>query len=196
MAYLRIAEVKELGRTIWAPLRKSAGQILLEDARTFSSDRQYDIFLSHSYDDSELVLGVKKIIEGLGLSVYVDWLEDSTLDRTKVSVMTAAVLRSRMRACTSLVYAHSANSPHSVWMPWELGYFDGLKPHQVWILPLVVTSDSEFKNQEYLGLYPTVEKLPALAGRQNLGFDNVGKDHEQVPLAKAARGQGVYFSAG
>jgi hypothetical protein len=110
-----------------------------------------------------------------------------------VTVKTAAVLRERMKACSSLVYAHSANSPSSVWMPWELGYFDGIKPGQVWILPLVSDDDSEFKGQEYLALYPPVEKVSNLAGRMKLGFDRVGDDHHQVLLESAARGNGVFY---
>jgi hypothetical protein len=105
------------------------------------------------------------MIECLGLDVYVDWIEDSKLHRSKVTIKTAALLRERMKACSSLVYAHSANSSNSVWMPWELGYFDGIRPHQVWVLPLVTDYDTEFKIQEYLGLYPSVEKLSSLAGR-------------------------------
>ena len=136
---------------------------------------------------------MKKTIEAAGLTVYVDWIEDAKLDRSKVTVATAALLRERMRTCSSLVYAHSANSSHSVWMPWELGYFDGFKPEHVWILPLVANSDSEFRKQEYLGLYPSVEKLTDLYGRPNLGFDNVGDLQEQIPLAKAARGTGIFL---
>jgi hypothetical protein len=194
VAYLRISEARTAGRAACVPLQKSAGQLLTEDARRFSSEKQYDIFLSHSYDDGELILGVKKLIEALGLTVYVDWIDDAKLDRSRVTVKTAALLRARMRSCSSLVYAHSSNSSDSVWMPWELGYFDGFKPSQVWVLPLVADSDSEFKNQEYLGLYPTVEKLATLSGKQNLGFDNVGDDRHQVPLAKAARGHGVFYT--
>jgi hypothetical protein len=133
------------------------------------------------------------MIERLGLSVYVDWIDDSKLDRSKVTIKTAALLRERMKACSSLVYANSANSSNSVWMPWELGYFDGIRPRQVWVLPLVIDYDTEFKNQEYLGLYPPVEKLSSLGGRTSLGFDNVGSDNHQVLLEKAARGQGVYY---
>jgi hypothetical protein len=193
VAYLRISEARAAGRTAWVPLRKSADQLLTEEARTFSTAKSYDIFLSHSYDDGELILGVKKMIEALGANVYVDWIEDAKLDRSKVTVKTAALLRERMKTCSSLVYAHSANSPHSVWMPWELGYFDGLKPDHVWILPLVADTDSEYKKQEYLGLYPSVEKLTSLYGRQDLGFNNVGDNREQIPLTKAARGTGVFL---
>jgi len=193
MAYLRISEARATARTALSPLQKSAGRVLAEDAQAFSASKNYAIFLSHSFDDAEIIYGVKKMIERLGLSVYVDWIEDSKLDRNKVTIKTAAPLRERMKACSSLVYAHSANSSNSVWMPWELGYFDGIRPHQVWVLPLVTDYDSEFKNQEYLGLYPSVEKLSSLGGRTNLGFDNVGGDNHQVLLEKAARGQGVYY---
>jgi hypothetical protein len=193
MAYLRISEARAAARSALSPLQKSAGRVLTEEAQAFSTVKRYDIFLSHSYDDAEMIYGVKKTIEAAGLTVYVDWIEDAKLDRSKVTVATAALLRERMRTCSSLVYAHSANSSHSVWMPWELGYFDGFKPEHVWILPLVANSDSEFRKQEYLGLYPSVEKLTDLYGRPNLGFDNVGDLQEQIPLAKAARGTGIFL---
>ena len=151
------------------------------------------MFLSHSYDDAEVILGVKKIIEALGLSVYVNWIDDAKLDRSKVTKETAGVLRLRMHVCSSLVYAHSPNTADSKWMPWELGYFDGFKETSVWILPLVTDYDAEFTNQEYLGLYPTVGKISGLAGQINLGFTNVGELRERIPLTKAARGLGVYY---
>jgi len=192
MAYIRIDEARAVGRAA-VPLQKSAGRILAEQARAFDAAESYDIFLSHSFDDADAIYGVKKMVEALHLTVYVDWIDDPTLDRGKVSVKSAAVLRDRMKVCSSLVYVHSANSPKSVWMPWELGYFDGIKPHQVWILPLVANYDSEYKEQEYLGLYPPVVKLSSLAGRAKLGFDSVGDDNHEVLLEKAARGNGVYY---
>lgn len=57
-----------------------------------------------------------------------------------------------MRVSSCLAYVHSANASESVWMPWELGYFDGFKPGFVWIVPLVEKSDKEYEGQEYLGL--------------------------------------------
>lgn len=194
MAYLRISEARAAGQSARSYVSKSASQILTEDARRFSSSDRYDVFLSHAYKDGEIILGVKSLIEALGLTVYVDWIDDAGLDRGKVTRKTAKVLRERMRASSSLVYAHSANAGDSAWMPWELGYFDGFKPSYVWILPLVSEHDSEFKGQEYLGLYPSVEKLASIAGRLNLGFTNVGDEKTDVPLTKAARGYGIYFT--
>jgi hypothetical protein len=192
MAYVKISEARAAARAA-LPLQKTADRALSEQARAFDSAAQYDIFLSHSFDDAEVIYGVKRMIESLGLSVFVDWIDEPGLDRSKVNVKTAAALRERMKTCSSLVYAHSGNSPKSVWMPWELGYFDGLKPQQIWILPLVTDYDSEFKDQEYLGLYPPVEKLASLAGKIKLGFDKVGKDNHQVALEKAAKGHSVYY---
>jgi TIR domain len=175
-------------------MRKSASQILTEDSRRFSSTDRYDVFLSHSYQDAELIHSIKAIIESLGLKAYVDWIEDAGLDRTRVTTQTARVLRDRMKTCSCLVYVHSSNATESVWMPWELGYFDGLRPRHVWILPLVSEHDSESKGQEYLGLYPPLEKLTALRGRLSLGFSKIGNEHEDIPLAKAASGPGVYYA--
>lgn len=192
MPYIRISEARAAGRAA-LPLQKSASRVLSEEAQAFTSTKRYDVFLSHSFDDAEAIYGVKKMIEALGLTVYVDWIEDAKLDRSKVTVETAALLRERMKSCSSLIYTHSVNSPDSVWMPWELGYFDGFRSHQVWILPLVANYDGEFKGQEYLGLYPSIEKLSSLMGRTNLGFTKVGSDKQQILLEKAARGYGVYY---
>ena len=99
------------------------------------------------------------MLEADGLSVYVDWIEDPQLDRTKVNATTAAHLRERMKRCLSLVYATSQNASSSRWMPWELGFFDGAHgPDQVAICP-IATGTGSCAGEEYLGLYKTLEKL-------------------------------------
>ncbi len=194
MAFLRVSEARAAAGTRAYNLR-AAEQVLTEQARAFSASKRYDVFLSHSYQDADVILGVKAIIESLGLTVYVDWVDDGGLDRSKVTAKTAEILRTRMRQSSSMVYVHSAQSPDSKWMPWELGYFDGFKPSFVWILPLVVSYDSEFKGQEYLGLYPTIDKLAALPGRLNLGFTGLPQHSTGLSLAEAARGHGVHLKA-
>jgi hypothetical protein len=194
MAFLRVSEARSAAGTRAYNLR-AASQTLAEHARAFSQFQKYDVFLSHAYQDADVILGVKTIIESLGLTVYVDWLEDGGLDRSQVTAKTAEILRARMRQSASLAYVHTAQSPDSKWMPWELGYFDGFKPNFVWILPLVTSYDSEFKRQEYLGLYPTVDKLAALPGRLSLGFPDVQHHGSPVTLAEAAKGQGVYLTS-
>lgn len=161
MAFYTIAEARAsaIRTTGTSALRKSASTILNEEtARARDSDR-YDVFLSHCLADAEAVVGVKAILESQGQSVYVDWIDDKQLNRHKVTSATAAVLRRRMRQSHSLIFATSDTSPDSKWMPWELGYFDGFRPNRVAILPLVESTGKDFKGQEYLGLYPVVERL-------------------------------------
>jgi hypothetical protein len=89
MSYLRISEARAAGQAVRSYVSKSASQILTEDARRFSSSDRYDVFLSHAYKDGGVILGVKKLIEAQGLSVYVDWIDDAGLDRGQVTRNTA-----------------------------------------------------------------------------------------------------------
>lgn len=144
-----------------AELRKSAAAGL---------STRFDVFLSHSSLDAQVILGVKSLLEAEGLTVYVDWIEDAQLDRSRVTPKTAGLLRTRMRHSGSLIFATSTSSSQSKWMPWELGYFDGFKPGFVAILPLVQSALSDFKGQEYLGLYPYVEDFTWTAGGRGFGI--------------------------
>lgn len=101
------------------PFAKTASQVLNEAAKVAADTDTFDIFLSHCIKDAKLVAGVKALLEEQGRTVYVDWVVDSQLDRRKVSGKTAALLRKRMRACESMIFATSENSPASKWMPWE-----------------------------------------------------------------------------
>lgn len=138
---------------------KRASDILLQESRSFSDARSYDIFLSHSFRDAELILGLRNELVDLDFSVYVDWIEDPTFDRSNITPETAAQLRRRMRRCASLLYAVTEGAIDSRWMPWELGYFDAFKG-RVAVLPVRqdATPTDVYHGREYLGLYPYVTK--------------------------------------
>lgn len=155
---LRTAGEQEL-RKSWGYAR-SASDVLREEVKKQSTAGHYDIFLSHAFRDAELILGLRNAIVGMGFSVYVDWLEDPTLDRENVTPATAEVLRSRMRTCLSFLFATSEAAAESKWMPWELGYFDAYKQGRVAILPISnsQTPGNSWKGREYLGLYPYITR--------------------------------------
>ena len=136
----------------------SFDNILNESLQAQKSRNNFDIFLSHSSKDKQLILGVKQLIEDSGYSVYIDWVDDPQLDRAHVNVQTADVLRTRMKQSNFLVYVDSNNATTSKWMPWELGYFDGYKPNKIGILPIRQNSEGSYTGQEYLDLYPKLEK--------------------------------------
>lgn len=163
MAFFKQGEIRQRAQTrVNQQYRATAKSIVTESMEAYASWRHYDVFLSHSTKDAEIVLGVKVILEDLGKSVYVDWIEDAELDRKNVTPETAEVLRNRMRSCSSLIFIATENSSASKWTPWELGYFDGFKEGGVAIFPVLEDWRSSFEGQEYLGLYPLVEKSNAL----------------------------------
>jgi hypothetical protein len=154
---------------------RTSSQILQQATNSYRSTQVFDIFLSHSVSDYDLVLGVKTLLEEQGLEVYVDWIVDSQLSREHVDKTTAETLRMRMKQSKSLMYIATENSSQSKWMPWELGFFDGHKPGCVAILPLVDYENQSFEGQEYLGLYPVVTKHRQPAGNTAIFVEERGR---------------------
>ena len=130
---------------------------LTKSFRVFDSQQEYDIFLSHSSEDKPIVYGLALKLQDLGFRVYVDWRDDY-LDPNNVTPNTAKVLRERMQQCSCLIYAFSESATHSHWMPWELGYFDGLKNGKVAVLPITKQQfKTGFSGNEFVGLYYHVQ---------------------------------------
>lgn len=125
MRFVNEADARAAARRALAKRHYTESAERIFKSQTDARFRSYDIFLSHSIHDADIVLGAKQLLEEKGNTVYVDWIDDPALDRSRVCTETADVLRLRMQHCTSLVYLHSSNSGQSKWMPWELGYFDG-----------------------------------------------------------------------
>jgi len=147
--------------------RKSAATVLNESVAAQSTARTHDIFLSHSFRDAELILGVKLRLEDYGYSVYVDWVDDPHLDRSKITRQTALALRERMDCCKCLFYSTTPSSTESKWMPWECGYMDG-KLRKSAILPLTHSALSSYDGQEYLNVYPYVTESKNANGQSCL----------------------------
>lgn len=156
MAYLQEAAVRARAKSVSQRLRKSVETILGEVGAP--ALETFDVFLSHSSaEPEEILLGIKDQLEEAGLSVYVDKYSDPQLSPNRVDRETAELLRMRMRQSNSLLYVYSQHSQKSRWMPWELGFFDGLKG-AVGVIPVLNGSDNKFKGEEYLNLYPYVDE--------------------------------------
>ncbi|MGP5177680.1 MULTISPECIES: TIR domain-containing protein [Psychrobacter] len=160
MAFLTLEEVRNKARSNKAYGLESR-DILEEQFDSFNINKTYDIFLSHAFLDAEVIYGLKITLEEAGFTVYVDWYEDSHLERGEVTKETAVVIRKRMQSCKTLIFAITQNSGDSKWMLWELGYFDGLKD-KVAILGLIENSGDSFRGQEFLELYPYVQRYGSI----------------------------------
>ena len=137
-------------------LKTFSAESVLNEGRIYDSTKTYDIFLSHSSKDDELIAGLKLILEDLDYSVYVDWY-DEEINPDYVTPRTAEVLRERMSHCKSLIYAFSENAANSRWMPWELGYFDALKKSRVAVLPISPRTRYSYKGSEFIGVYYVIQ---------------------------------------
>lgn len=131
---------------------------------SFSAESSYDIFLSHSFLDKDVVYGLYIELKSQGYTVYVDWIVDPDLDRNNITKQTAEFIRKRMRSCKSILVAISVNASYSKWIPWELGFMDGTT-HRCAIIPISSESTvpKSYKGFEFLSLYPFIKKVPTRA---------------------------------
>lgn len=138
-------------------LVESQNRILNFNKVIYAENRGYDLFISHSYLDKELILTLVEIFNQANYSVYVDWINDSLLDRLNVTAKTAKVIKNRINESKGLAYIATSNITNSKWCPWELGIGDGLLQGRACILPILEEYSTIFKGQEYLGIYPYIE---------------------------------------
>lgn len=164
-----LQSLKQKAQTrVFSEFRKAQGSkvtaenLILENnsERLFESKHldidAFDIFLSHSSKDAEVILGILEKLNDLGYSVYIDWVTDKQLDRNNINKDTTNTLKLRMTQSKCLLFATTEHSSQSKWMPWELGYMDGQKDKAA-ILPIFASDNQSshyFKGQEYLGVYP------------------------------------------
>ncbi len=112
-------------------------------------------FLCHSHLDEELAKGLVTVLAEQGISLYVDWADQSmpaTPNRT-----TAAKIQDRIRTCDLFLLLATKNSMASRWCPWEIGYADGIKlDRNILIIPTVDASGI-YHGNEYLQLYRKID---------------------------------------
>ncbi|WP_052510620.1 hypothetical protein [Pseudomonas sp. W15Feb9B] len=116
----------------------------------------YDIFLSQTIRDAELVLGVYDLLTELGYKVFCDWIQNPMNDRSQVSPANAKYIRAIMTVSDSMLFLDTEGADQSLWMCWELGWFDGRKG-PVAVLPILQDGKEYYRGREFLGLYPYVE---------------------------------------
>lgn len=131
----------------------------------FDTNTEYDLFISHSFNDKDFVGGLKSMFRDAGYNVYIDWIDDKELNRKNVTTETAELIKERINGSKGTAYISTTNSTSSKWCPWELGFADGNKG-RVCILPVM---SSSFIGQEYLGLYPYIQ-YSQIKGREKYDF--------------------------
>src|SRR5262249_40199270 len=137
-------------------------------------------------------------LERLHYKVYCDRRDDPQLDRTKVNWATADKLRERMRTCKMLLFVATTGSAESVWVPWELGFFDAVRGNIV-VYPVDKDAEDAARNQQYLSLYEVIsagslereiaERLKSAAGEGAAGVEGAMQQMAQQGEALVALGR-------
>lgn len=112
--------------------------------------KTYDLFLSHSSIDSNMLLRLKSILNHININVYIDWVNDrDALKRELTNVNTANAIIERLKASKALLYVHTEASQNSRWAPWELGFFHAIKGK------ICVYNPNNIAKAPFLDIYPT-----------------------------------------
>ncbi len=115
------------------------------------------VFLSHSHQDRDYVEAVRLLLESQGSGIYVDWQDGEMPAQT--SWQTAASLKSKIKDLKKVVLLASENSKESKWVPWELGYGEGVNGlSSVAILAVLPDNVELWKGTEYVSAYPFIEE--------------------------------------
>lgn len=137
----------------------------VNERRNFSkSSATTSIFLSHSHHDKDVVKQAKIFFENLGISVYVDWADETMPERTNGS--TASKIKNQIISINDkFILLATNNAVSSKWCNWEVGIADPFKlPNKkLAILPLANNSGS-WDGNEYLQIYPRIERNPRESG--------------------------------
>lgn len=74
MPYVTKAQAMAASRSSWGT--RSVAESQMTKSASTPITTTFQVFLSHAYEDAEVIAGIKVLIEQEGLSVYVDWIED------------------------------------------------------------------------------------------------------------------------
>jgi hypothetical protein len=83
-----------------------------------------------------------------------------------------------MQCAKSLIYITTENVENFKWMPWQLGYFDGLR-EKVAIMPIKDAILASYHSKEFLSVYPYITRDNALQ-EDRLLINKDSKNHTSI----------------
>lgn len=136
-----------------------------------SADRPFhDVFISYRHHDSALVDGLEEKIRAAGFEPFRDLNFSDLANTAEVGKEKIARIRAQLQKTTCLIFAFSRESARQpgqgvgVWMPWELGFFDGALSSRIGVYLLDGPRDAGiepiqyFQGCEYLQLYAELDE--------------------------------------
>lgn len=104
------------------------------------------------------MLKIKTLLENLGISVYIDWLDEGMTEST--SGRTAQILKQKIKDHDKFILVATDEAIASKWCYWELGLGDAEKydKDKIALFP-IHQANRKWSGAEYLQIYPTIEYL-------------------------------------
>lgn len=104
---------------------------------TIQNKKEFDIFISHSSKDSNLVRIIKDALNKHKLICYCDWTSDNDfLRRELVSDFTKEVLKKRMSQSKYFLLINTKNSLESEWVKFEKDYYCSRNPQNMFYIDI------------------------------------------------------------
>lgn len=130
--------------------------ILNENRKFTRSTSDTTIFLSHSHKDNDYVRYAKVFFENLGMSIYVDWADETMPEKT--NGITAQKIKNQIISVNDKFILLATNEAlASRWCNWEVGIADPFKLPKDKIALLPLTDPSGWNGNEYLQIYPYIQ---------------------------------------
>lgn len=99
------------------------------EADLIQNKKSYDLFISHSFEDNELVRKIIKYLNKFNLNIYCDWLSDNDfLKRKYASDYTKMILKRRIEQSNKVLFIRTKNTNdqnnnfYSEWVEMEILY--------------------------------------------------------------------------
>lgn len=130
----------------------------------------YDVFISYRHHDAPAVDALEDRIRAAGFEPFRDLNFPSLADTAEVGPDKIALIRAQLQRATCLIFAfsHASGRRHGqglgVWMPWELGFFDGALGSRIGVYlldgprPPEMSAQDCYRGSEYLQLYPELHE--------------------------------------
>ena len=138
--------------------------VLVEKAFGEAFELKAYIFISHKHNEEEYVYRLKDVLERYGFGGYVDWEDDDMPPTT--SSDTAKELKSRIEKAKKFILIATRSAIESKWCNWEVGFADAHKYEDHLALFPVKGDFGNYKGEEYLQIYPSIQVKREMNERQ------------------------------
>lgn len=111
----------------------------------------YTVFISHKKEDEGKALEIKDFLESLGVTCWIDVLDDKLQSQSGAGVTQHIV--EQIQKCSHVMVVFTENTQYSYWVPFELG----AAYHAERGIATVKWADGDIHHPEYLDEFPLLQ---------------------------------------